>query len=92
MKTPVLDVLPFVWVGVVPSVVYLSVVPDGMLTLTVNGESNSCASLSTTGVSTLPTANVLPVLLLLGVGFAVSPHVSPPSMVLANDVLGTDVG
>ena len=38
---PVVDVCPLLSVGVEPSVVYRSVAPEGMLTVTVNGDLKS---------------------------------------------------
>ena len=89
---PVCVVNPFSRVGVVPSVVYLKVVPSGIFTLMTIGATNSCPSLSTLGASTLPTANTLLSLLFSGVGIAVCPHELPPFSILAYDVRGTAIG
>ena len=83
LNEPLELVTPLVRVGVLPSKVYRSVVPLGMLTCAVNGAVNTQASLSMTGALNCSEAKELPLLLAPGVGVDVIPHAPVPSVVRA---------
>ena len=83
LNCPVVLVFPLSMVGNDPSVVYLSVVPAGMVTLTLNGVVKSCEGRSTTGASSCALAKRDVALLFPGVALAANPHCSPPSVVRA---------
>ena len=78
-----LELFPLVSVGSVPSVVYLRLVPDGMSTVILMVDVNTCEPADTTGALSCAEPNVDELLLLPGVGLSVLAHMSPPSVVLA---------
>ena len=79
-------------VGTLPSVVYISVAPSGIVTLTLIEPSNRQLPLLTTGVSRRWLVKVEVALVAPGVALAVHPHSLLPSPFLAQAVRLMAVG
>ena len=73
--------------GRLPSVVYISLAPSGIVTFTVCELLNSLLSTFTTGAASRSVANCAVALLSPGVALSVHPHSLPPSVFRAHAVL-----
>ena len=69
-----------------PSVVYISAAPSGMLTSNAIEPVKSLLPVLTTGAARRSVANFEVLLVASGVGVAVQPHSSPPSVLRAQAV------